>query len=147
MFVFMCVCICVCICVGVHEHIHIKLFICFIDCMYRFLTRSTFWWKWMICDQRIMQGDPLCVMSTVLVFSLCSGVWRMVYTSHPLPVFILSVLNCLSGTFLWNEIYQIRYLDLLSLSLFMPQALLKHFGTQDKYKWRPRFHIFNTWKL
>ena len=108
------------VCVHTHAHKTIHLF-CQLNCMYRCLMRSTFWWKWMTGDRRIVQGDLLCVMSLAPVFSLCSGVWRMVYTLAPLLVCTHSFLNCLWGTFPGNEIYQVELpLSFVLLSLHAP---------------------------
>ena len=99
-------------CVYVHTYVYMytkKVYLfCVLNYTYRFLMKSIFWWKWMICDWRIVGSDPSCVTPTALVFSLCSGVWRMVYTSAPLLVCIHSFLICLLGNEIYHEIYEIN---------------------------------------
>lgn len=134
-------------CVYVHTYVYmytknIYLF-SVLNHTYRFLMRSIFWWKWMICDWRIVHSDPSCVTLTALVFSPCSGVWRMVYTSAPLLVCIHSFLICLLGNEIYHEIYQVALPGSLSPPLLTRSPVLSGLRAQDKYKQKPRFQFLH----
>lgn len=135
----------------VYVHMYVYMYtknvylFCVLNHTYRFLMRSIFWWKWMICDWRIVRSDPSCVTPIALVFSLCSGVWRMVYTSAPLLVCIHSFLICLLGNEIYeiNEIYQVALPESFVIPVLIPSPVLSGLGAQDKYKQRPIFQFLH----